>query len=159
MNTIESLISKYNGSYRFIKPKLFKEQCGEELFRKVNQIPVEPFSLKVFCFVNNIPDYPKCKMCENKTKFNTSKKQFASYCSNQCRYKDKEIQNKRNQTNLNKYGHTNVFASTYGKQKIKETLIKKYNVENYTQTQEYKDRIKTGDIKRKKYSPSKNINV
>ncbi|WP_250482623.1 hypothetical protein, partial [Caballeronia sp. GACF5] len=64
---------------------------------------------------------PKCK-CGEDVKFDNNKKCFATYCSNKCRfeYYDETLVN-RKITNLEKYGHENVLASEYGKNKIVKT--------------------------------------
>jgi very-short-patch-repair endonuclease len=146
------LEQKYKGSTRFIKPKLFINEFGKESFdeinSKINWIN-EPFSLKVFCYINDILIKPKCKMCGNDVKFNPTELKFQTYCSNSCRFKDHEyIKTVRDKTNLEKYGAANVFASKHGMEKIKQTNLEKYGVENYCKTEEYKQRLKSGEIKR-----------
>jgi len=143
----------YKGSLRFVKEgvlnkidknciKIMKEAVYDETL-------YTPLSLLTYCYLNDIFKHPKCKMCSELVKFNTTKKEFAIYCSNKCRLQDiNSVQDKKRQTNIKRYGATNVLASEYGKQKAKETCFEKYGVDNYNKTQEYRDRIKSGDIKR-----------
>lgn len=148
---------KYKGSLRFIKPKMLEGLIGKtgynELVEYTKDILDIPLSLRVYHFLNNIPEVPHCKMCEKLVKFNTNTG-YQTYCSNECRFKDMDsIQDVKRNTNLKKYGSTNVLASEYGKSKAKETHRAKYGVDHYNQTQEYVDRIKSGDIIRKDASP------
>ena len=149
---VNFLNNKYQGSTRFLKPKMFIKTFGKKSFdeieAKINWLE-NPFSLKVFCYLNDILEKPKCKMCEKDVKFNTAEMHFQTYCSNKCRFQDyKTTQEKSKQTCLEKYGTENVFASEYAKNKIKNTIQERYGVDNYTKTEEYKNRIKSGDIKR-----------
>lgn len=149
---IDFLNEKYKGSTRFIKPKMFIKTFGKNVFDEINtkiNWLENPFSLKVFCYLNDILEKPNCKICGKDVKFNPTETHFQTYCSNKCRFQDlKTIQEKTKQTCLEKYGTENVFASKHGKEKIKNTIQEKYGVNNYTKTQEYKERIKSGEIKR-----------
>jgi len=150
----EFLEIKYKGSTRFLKPKLFIDNFGNIAYKEIidNTIflnDTDPFSRRVYCFINDISTKPICKICSNTVVFNANNG-YPTYCSNPCRFKDMDaIQEVKRNTNLQKYGTTNVLSSDYGKKKIKETNIKKYGVDNYTKTDEYKNRIKNGDIQRK----------
>lgn len=133
---------KYRGAYRFFKEKNLKQIIGEDGFQTIkNTISSElhdPVCLMVHCYMNNIYEYPKCG-CGNNQKFNTTKREFSKYCSNKCRFENfSDIIDVRKQTNLKKYGTTNVLVSEFGKNKIKNTLVTKYGVDNYTKTDEYK---------------------
>lgn len=152
INLIKEKILKHSGKYykgslRFYKPKLLMHVIGDENFNYIkNLIDKElhnPTSLLLHCFLNDIYKTPKCH-CGNLNKFNTTKKKFSKYCSNKCKWKDNEnIQKRKRETCLNKYGAINVLASDHGKIKAKTTLLKKYGVENYTKTEEYR-KLATG---------------
>ena len=53
-----------------------------------------------------------------------------------------EIDRRRKATNLEKYGAENVFASEYGKEKIKQTNLDKYGVEHNMQSEEVKNKVR-----------------
>jgi len=148
---INFLNKKYKGTTRFLKPKMFIENFGKNAYELIeSSIPwiKEPFSLKVFCYINDILEEQKCKICQKSVPFKCSELVFQTYCSNKCRYDDDVyIKQKSAKTNLKKYGAENVFASEYGKNKLKETLFEKYGSDNYTKSKEYKERLKNGDIK------------
>jgi len=60
----------------------------------------------------------------------------------------KIIRNKVQQTNLEKYGVSNVFQLDNIKLKIKQTNLKKYGVENYTQTKDYLKKTKKTNLEK-----------
>jgi very-short-patch-repair endonuclease len=149
---IQFLNEKYKGTTRFLKPKMFIKNFGKESFdtivSTIDWID-NPFSLKVFCYINDILQKPTCKMCGKDVKFNPTELKFQTYCGNSCRFKDHEhIKTVREKTNLKKYGAGNIFASKHGMDKIKKTNLEKYGVDNYCKTDEYKERVKSGEIKR-----------
>ena len=147
MNNVKEKIQKvsdekYRGAYRFFKEKNLTEIIGADNYQHIkNTISSDlhnPVCLMVHCYMNDILEYPKCG-CGNKQKFNTNKREFSKYCSNKCRFENfDDIVKIRQKTNLEKYGSTNVLASDFGKSKIKNTLLTKYGVDNYTKTEEYK---------------------
>lgn len=149
---INFLNEKYKGSTRFIKPKMFIEFFGKDTYESINTLINwfnDPFSLKVFCFVNDILNKPICKICAEDVKFNPSEACFQKYCSNSCRFKDTSfIFEKTKKTNILKYGSENILASKYGMSKSKKTLMEKYGVDNYAKSEEYRNRIENGEIER-----------
>jgi hypothetical protein len=104
------------------------------------------FKEKVYIFVNNLTEVPICKNCGVKLKFKKSLREgYGSYCSIKCtnqheehknnvketfnrKYggspiRDKDIKKKIEQTNLERYGVTNIFKdSEYIKSKTKDKL-------------------------------------
>ena len=145
--------TKYNGSYRFLKPKLIIKTFGKDVYniiiQKINFLePHDPMSLYVKCFVDGVFTRPVCKMCLSNVKFN-SNTGWQTYCGNTCRFEDMDhIQTIKKKTNLSKYGNTNVLASETGKRKATQTHLTKYGVKHYNQTDEYKERLQSGDITR-----------
>ena len=132
---------KYKGGYRHLRPKFLKKLVGEQgfkrIYEKISPDLHEPYSLATHCFMNDILEPPMCH-CGNRTKFNTTTRQFMKYCSNDCKWKDNDsIQNIKRETCLQKYGSINVLSSEYGMGKARSTLIEKYGVDNYTKTVEY----------------------
>ena len=80
--------------------------------------------------------------CGKETKFHNLVKGFSKYCSISCVNKSEEHINKIKETNLEKYGVENVFQSEMIKDKIKKVMVDKYGVEHNSQTQEYKIKFK-----------------
>jgi len=136
---------KYKGSYRHLRPNLLKQLIGvdsyKRIYQKISTDLHEPYSLATYCFMNDILENPTCP-CGKKTRFNTTTKQFLQYCSNKCKWDNNDkIQKTKRETCLEKYGHVNVLASQYGKDKIIKTNLEKYGVTNYTKTDEYKQSV------------------
>ena len=95
---------------------------------------------------NGHVDVPKCS-CGNPLKYLTGGK-YRTYCSNKCKGKSPEVAQAREKSCIDKYGVRNVFQSSSVKEKIKQTNTEKYGTDHYTKTQEYRDRLKSGDIPR-----------
>jgi hypothetical protein len=151
LKILKFLEDKYNGSYRFIKEKMFIQNFGMEVYNLIKENTKflnetnYPFSVNVRSFIENIKENPKCVVCGKTTIFN-SNNGWQATCGRSCNMKSPDRINKLKNTNLEKYGSTNFLASTEGKNKIKATFLKKYGVDNYSKSDEYKDRIKNGDI-------------
>jgi len=143
----EFINSKYNGSYRFIKEKMFILEFGNKAFEEVlnNTIFLEntqyAFSVRVRSYIEGINQNPKCKVCGKLTVFN-SNNGWQSSCSRTCHMKSEDRMNKLKETNLKKYGSTNYLASEEGKQKVKESNMNKYGVDNYAKSKEFKNKFK-----------------
>lgn len=108
----------------------------------------------------------KCKICSKFTKFLGINRGYNIYCSDKCSSNDPELKERREQTNLERYGYKHNWSSPelrkngqyktnlekYGtkypqklekiKQKVKNTCINKYGVDNYAKTEECWDKIK-----------------
>lgn len=96
---------------------------------------------KLYCYLHDIDDKPKCEICGCNVNFNRFTKGYYSYCSIICRNKDDNLKlfgdknpmknndniKKSKKTKFIKYGSENYVNSI----KIKETKKRKYNNENY----------------------------
>lgn len=134
----------YNGSYRFFKKKNLVSLIGIDAYNDmIDNMDLSlhvPVSKMIYCYMNHIYTEPMC-VCGNSVKFNTSTKQFMTYCSNACRIKNfNETISNRQKTCIERYGRTNYLASDEGRNKIKETNMSKYGVDNYTKSAEYKEK-------------------
>lgn len=140
---IQTLINtKYNGSFRFLRKNNVESLLGKESLEFIRSTldPElhEPVSLMLYCFLNDIYTHPKC-ICGNLVKFNTTRKEFGSFCSPECRYTNYESTvNKRISTCLEKYGTTSYLNSEEGKQRTKQVCLEKYGVDNFSKTDEFK---------------------
>lgn len=143
---------KYNGSFRFLKEKMFAKQFGKQALNTIleyNTFLVEdhPLPVKIYNYIHNIDKQPTCKHCSMPVKYN-SNKNWLTFCSIKCRSHDVDVLAKRKATNIIKYGATNFLASEQGKQKTLKSHIDRYGVSHYNKTDEYAARIKSGDISR-----------
>ena len=88
---------------------------------------------------NGIEEHPKCPTCGKPLIF---KGIFFKFCSNICAQSSDEIKQKIKQTCLEKYGVDNYAKSKESKEKVKQTCLKKYGVEYSWQSNECKQKIK-----------------
>ena len=116
---------------------------------------------KLYRLKHNIIIRPVCKICGGYVEFKTNVG-FRKYCSVSCAQHDDEVKNKSTQTKINKYGDPNwnnqqlrkkTMFDKYGgyysnPEKCKQTCIKKYGVDNYSQSKLFK--IKTNNTWSKK---------
>lgn len=138
---------------------------------------------KVYNYINNITEIPKCPVCGKNVKFQRFAIGYSRCCSNKCHLISTETQEKRKSTNLKNFGVENIFQlkriqenikqanlSKYGveniqqlketQEKTKQTNLDKYGVENYSQTKEFNEKFKNTCLN--KYgvdSPIKNIKI
>lgn len=141
--TIYDLIGKYKGSLRHLKRNVVKRSVNESTFSKIDSLAVEPFQRKVYWFINNINEPPKCQ-CGELLKFNTSKNEYAKFCSVKCRSASTEWLDKRRQTNLKKYGTQNVCNTKENIAKRLAVVEQKYGTKlGYIGTDEYKTSLTT----------------
>jgi hypothetical protein len=152
MDLKEYFLSSKNGS--LLKEKSLKKD-NESLYNQivnfgnVNNLKVT-FKELVWLFVNSLTDKPKCKVCENHTKFERFSTGYRNYCSISCKSKDvvlkdkikniflerydghpmqnDVVKEKTKNTNLKKYGTEFILNSDIVKQKIENTNIEKYGV-------------------------------
>jgi very-short-patch-repair endonuclease len=138
---------RYKGSYRCFKEKNLIKLIGQDKFAFISNSVSEDLrkssTLMVYCFMNEISTNPKCKKCDENVKFNDARKQFAKYCSNECRILDidSSVEIRKN-TNLKRYGKTNYMATENGKERMRKTLSEKFGFDNYSKTKEYKEKLK-----------------
>jgi hypothetical protein len=84
-----------------------------------------------------------CKNCNNQFEIKPSKKNI--FCSTSCaqiytKSKNKEWLNKRDKTNINKYGVKSPLESDIVKENYKQSILSKYGVENPFQVKEFRDK-------------------
>ena len=145
-------------------------------FIKNNGLDINlPFKEKVYHFINNITEQPKCLNCDNKLKFKRSLKEgYGSFCSVKCNNQsdehkkkvkqtfkekynghpmyDEEVRNKIKQTNQIKYGVDNIFED---KEYIQRKTKEKLGVDNPNKLKNVRDKIK--DTNLKKYGVTTNL--
>ena len=97
----------------------------------------------------NVEQKPLCPVCGKKVTFkkvtHNSYIIWNTYCSMSCSKSKnaRKIQHdKMKQTNLERYGVENAFQSELIKDKIKQTCLEKYGVENAAQSEVIKDKMK-----------------
>ena len=97
---------------------------------------------KLYLFYFNLTEPPKCIVCGEKCIFFGLKKGYSEYCSQKCSNKSKKRINKIKQTCLDKYCVENAAKSLLVKEKTKLTNLERYNVEFIGQYKQQKEKSK-----------------
>ena len=104
------------------------------------------------CYDLKISEQPYCVVCKKKLKYNRHRhNKYGIFCSNGCKYskKGEGLQCiKRRATNLEKYGVENYSETDECKNKVKKTNLEKYGTEYYMQTDEYLERVKKTNLEK-----------
>lgn len=96
---------------------------------------------RCYCIYNDIKEIPKCIECKkNDTKWDKSKRNYSPFCGIKCKGTSSVIKNKVKQTNLIKYGVENVSSLNEVKNKKIEKSIEKYGVRHTLQSKEVRDK-------------------
>lgn len=101
----------------------------------------------IYFIKNDLKEYPKCPITKEPL-FYIDKGRYRKHSSSKAAAQDKNTLEKRKQTVKEKYDVDNVSKSNVVLKKIQNTMHEKYKGKHYTQTEEYRNRLKTGDIKR-----------
>lgn len=99
------------------------------------------WTCKVFNYINNIKNLPRCPVCGKLVKFHTLKNGYKKYCSIKCAANSSEFCSKRKNTILQKFGVKNVSQNNIIKNKKRITLLKNYGVDHPLKSNEIKNRI------------------
>ena len=100
------------------------------------------FNQKVYNYYHNINVLPTCKVCDSGVKFFNGK--YSVYCSSKC----SNIDNKSNRkdTMISKYGVNSFISKSEVREKIINTNLKKYGVDNPSKTELVKKKISESKI-------------
>ena len=95
------------------------------------------FKEKVYIFINNLTEVPICKNCGVKLKFKKSLREgYGSYCSIKCTNQHEEHKNNVKETFNRKYGGSPIRDKNI-KKKIEQTNLERYGVTNIFKDSEY----------------------
>ena len=121
--------------------------CNIEFSRLGSHIKTHNISIKEYydMFIKS-NDEDICPVCKKENSFLGLTKGYTSHCSLICKGKDPKVKEKVEQTCLDRYGATNVYASEYGKQQIKQTNLERYGVENPQQNLDIKQKTEQTNL-------------
>lgn len=159
--------------------KRIKKEFPIEYVRLLNSIKGTISLQSIYCFLNDIKEFPKCVVCDNITYFRNFTNGFARCCSNSCRQKDPITREKIRLNSLRKYGTESPNQNILVKQKkrikfdakteeeilaIKQksiaTNISKYGVSYATQNKKVRERtIATNICRYGVTAPAKNKDI
>ena len=100
----------------------------------------------LYNYINNLLENSKCIICEKTLHLKKYYLGYFNYCSVSCLNKSETHKNKIKQTSINKYGVDNPSKSNIVKEKIKNKVCK--NSVWYVQTDEYKQKSKNTHLKK-----------
>jgi len=122
------------------------EKIKHYIYTKVGEYYRNISSSEAIYFIkNDLTDIPKCPITNERLKY-IEKGKYRKHSSYIAAGADKKTLLKRITTVKQKYGVDNVSKHDSVKNKIHETMKNRYNGELYVQTDEYRHRLKTGDI-------------
>lgn len=130
----------YNKIYN--KNEIYIEKHFYEIYHLIkNYLDINiSWKQKLYLYQNNLTSIPKC-YCGKENNFINSNKGYYTYCSTKCQSNSIEITNKRNNTNMEKYGGNPMYSEAV-KLKLNNTIIEKYGVDNISKLQEVKNKVK-----------------
>ncbi len=144
MDRLKQIEDLVNNSPNRLRETYFKKNCIElhsEIIKFTLKLELT-FKQKVWHYVNNVSNYILCE-CGNKVSFNMNWKDgYKEYCSNKCSSNNKKVKAKLKDTLLKKYNIDHYSRTNDFKQKVKQTSLEKYGVDNYSKTNEYLEKSK-----------------
>lgn len=107
------------------------------------------FSERIYCIMNDVVSLNLCAHCEkNKTEFKNYSKGYFTYCSCKCNANSKLTKQKKQDTNIEKYGTPEYWSSDDFKQKASDTMMEKYGARIPIFVPEFRNKmIETNKIK------------
>jgi ribosomal protein L34E len=131
-----------NNSGAKTKESFLKKNYPELYFEIINYNNNDlidlPFKQKIWHYINKIQNIPKCQNCGNNLKFKKSLTEgYGLYCSVLCANKCGIRKTKIKETNIVKYGGNAPICSDDVKNKIKESFIRSFGVDNVFKDKEY----------------------
>jgi len=151
---LKKTILEENKNGSLLKEKSFIKTYPENynelvIFVETNNLIDLPFREKLYLYVYELNSIPKCGHCLNDLTFKKSFREgYGSFCSISCANKSESHKKNVKETNNIKFGGNSPITSKEVKDKIKNTNLKKYGVENVFQLKEYiqeKTKIKYGN--------------
>jgi len=138
-HSVKRILSKVRNNHIVINKQKFSIKKIVEFYTKFLDDYHPTTSERFYYIYHNIRKIPRCNYCQ-KTKcfYYDFRNGYGEYCSHSCSYKHPKRYQKIKETNLKKYGYTNVFQSEEIKQKAKETIQKRYGVDNVSKLEEIK---------------------
>lgn len=155
MNLKETIIAKKNLSESRFK-KLYSDLYDELIDKTSFLLPDATFSERKKAIIFNATECPKCQICGKLIHFDVNEYGVIRFCSKKCRYTNHSIERKKyfhnmsieekndwiknqEQKRYEKTGYRTTFENPKVKEKVKQTLHGKYNVDNPYQIKEVID--------------------
>jgi len=101
---------------------------------------------KVYNYINNIFENPKCPMCGNDTKFENFNKGYLKFCSAKCSANSPDTKELKKLTSIKHYGTEHPMQNKEYFENYSANILIKYGVDNLFKSEEIKDKIKNSLI-------------
>jgi hypothetical protein len=146
--TVELQKRKINHMYKFIfhsHPDIY--DCIVQHSAHITNIT---FTERLYMYFYQINKRPECISCRIEVNtFYGFNKGYAIFCGRACSAKNKAQQNKRKETNKKRYGTDNPNKSETVKERMRQTLMKKYGVQSLVELRWKKRKETKNDTKKK----------
>lgn len=126
-----------------------------DLYNEINnlypQLSEYPFKQKLYWYINNLIDFPKCKCCGKNISYiivSLTRGYGRGFCSLKCSNNDLSVKEKKKQTCRDHFNTDNPFQSEEVKTKYKQTCKARYGVEHTSQIEGIQDRIRQSNFKK-----------
>ena len=131
------------------KGKIYHKDVENLDYSHLDESIVHPRQI-IWHLYYGISDIPKCKnkKCNNNVKWQKSRPIYTDFCSTTCGYESDERKEKIRQTNLERYGVENPNQSKEIQNKTKKTNLERYGVENPNQSKEIREKTKQTNLER-----------
>lgn len=164
---LRKLIVDYPLTYqRVLQGKNYKEVAAW-IYDAVPKLKATCYNTatRLYWILNGLEDFPTCQCQDCTNKVGVGKnvkitKGYNPYCSRQCAARSDLTKQRLKETFIEKYGVDNPSKTDLVKQKILDTTLAHHGVKYYTQTQEYKEKAKAklDQTNEKKYLTHKKNN-
>jgi hypothetical protein len=127
--------SKFGWYFKNLLPDTYTEICEKTSFLKT-----PTFTERLFCYTNDITEYPTCKVCDNHTTYSIVHKTYHRYCSQRCSMLDmksligvdnasqlQSVKDKKRQVFQEKYGESAYMKTEEGKKRASNTQKTRWN--------------------------------
>lgn len=142
IKTIKETVKNHKLTYAVILTSKKNKEIKDFILNEtvfLNEVQDMDWKTRIYCIINNIKEFPKCKMCGSPIKRRIkSGIGFATYCSPKCECLDPYIISKTNETNMKKYGCKWSFQSENNRSKTKLTMNNRYGCDYAQQNKNIK---------------------
>ena len=122
-------IEELNSAAR-IQERSIKKHYPEFYQFIIDNYPNYPWSEKLALYYNGLKTPPKCVVCGAPVSFYSLHRGWARTCSATCTGKDPNVVLKKHNTSMKNYGTPNPAQSKVVQDKMKQTNLERYGVEN-----------------------------
>lgn len=104
------------------------------IYKEIDAIEADNFKTKLYMYLNDISEVPKCVACGNHVKLKSTG--FRMYCSCKCAANSSSTIKAREQTCMERYGVSYISQVSEIKEKTKQTMRERYGVEHALQSKD-----------------------